>query len=79
MYSFFAGQGDLPAGVSKRMQQELMDHTGSGPVLFGVELSLSTNCGGLARVQDKLKRLLKLPSGANVVLLKGGGSPRLLW
>jgi|GEM_PF-4260315 len=79
MYNFFAGEGKLPAGVLERMQQELMHENGSG--LFVVEWNHRSEpiLGVLARVQDKLKRLPKLPSGPQVLLLKGGGSLPFLW
>jgi phosphoserine aminotransferase len=79
MCNFFAGQGKLSAGVLKWMQQELLDYNGSG--LFVIEGSHRSEptVGLLAPVQDKLKLLLKLPSGPEVLLLKGGGLLPFLW
>lgn len=79
MCNVFADKGKMPVSVLKRIQQELMDYNVSGQSVIEWSNSSVPIVELLARVQDKLRRLLKLQSGSEVLLLQGGGSLRSLW
>jgi phosphoserine aminotransferase len=74
MFNFFAGPGKMPVSVLERIQNELMDYQGSGLSVMEWSHRSSPIVDLLARVQDKLRRLLLLPTTSDVLLLQGGGA-----
>lgn len=64
----------MPVSVLKRIQRELMDYEGSGLSVMEWSHRSAPIVELLERVQAKLRRLLKLPASADVLLLQGGGS-----
>lgn len=74
MLNFFAGPGKMPVSVLKRIQHELIDYQGSGLSVMEWSHRSEPIVQLLARVQGKLRRLLKLPDSSDVLLLQGGGT-----
>ncbi|MDO8776031.1 MAG: 3-phosphoserine/phosphohydroxythreonine transaminase [Burkholderiaceae bacterium] len=74
MRNFFAGPGKMPASVLKRIQDEMIDYAGTGMSVMEWSHRSDPILALLERVQNKLRRLLKLPDTSDVLLLQGGGS-----
>lgn len=74
MKNIIAGPGRMPVSVLERIQHELKDYAGSGLSVMEWSHRSEPIVALLERVQEKLHRLLKLPSSSQVLLLQGGGS-----
>lgn len=74
MHNFFAGPGKLPASVLARIRTELTNFQGTGMSVMEISHRAPPILELIDRVEQRLRRLLHLPSESAVLMMQGGGS-----
>lgn len=71
-YNFGAGPAMLPAEVLQRAKDELFDWQGSGVSVMEIGHRTSIFQDMLAKLEEKLRNLMRVPSNYKILFLQGG-------
>ncbi len=73
VYNFAAGPAMLPESVLLRAQSELLNWQDSGTSIMEIGHRTSTFQDMLSRLEEKLRKLMNIPTNYKVLFLTGGG------
>lgn len=73
VYNFAAGPAMLPESVLLRAQAELLNWQDSGTSIMEIGHRTSTFQDMLSRLEEKLRKLMNIPTNYKVIFLTGGG------
>lgn len=73
VFNFAAGPAMLPESVLIRAQKELLNWQDTGTSIMEIGHRTSTFQDMLARLEDKLRKLMQIPANYKVLFLSGGG------